>query len=382
MKVFSSVPRIVSGAGAIASLGDEVKRLKGGRVLVVCGRSPAKSGSMEPVADSLNAAGLQYAVFNGVQSDPGLDLLKDSQQITKGFKPEVIVGLGGGSVLDAAKLISVMETNEGPANDYYGIGNIPNPGLPSILIPTTAGTGSEVTNISVMSAPETGLKKAMISDCMYAKVALLDPELTMSLPPHLTATTGMDALVHAIESYVGVHASIFSDTLNLKAIRLIAGNLRRAFAHGQDQAARKAMLYASSLAGMAFCNTQNGLDHALALSIGSKYHLPHGLATAFILPWVMEFNCPANPDKFTDIAAAFGCDVKGLPASESALQSVSAVKSLLDDLGISYKLGGYGAGEEDFADIAKNALGATQLINNNPRGVTQEQIEEILRNSL
>jgi alcohol dehydrogenase len=222
----------------------------------------------------------------------------------------------------------------------------------------------------------------MISDHLYARVALLDPILTMGLPPQLTATTGMDALVHAIESYAGVRASVFSDTLNLRAITLIARNLRQAYAYGRNTQAREAMLNASCLAGMAFCNTQNGLDHAMALSIGSKYHLPHGLATAFILPMVMEFNCIASPRKFGAIAAAFGEDTRNLPDHEGALLSVKAVRSLLSDLNISCKLSDYGAKEKHFEDIAKAAMSAGQLISNNPRQVTEQDVVDILKDNL
>ena len=382
MQIFSSVPRIISGLGCIDALGDEVKKMNCARALIVCDRELKALGLVTPLTDSLDQTGVSHAVFSGVQADPGLDLLDRSREITHDYSADLIIGLGGGSALDAAKLISIMLTNKGPAEAYYGINNIPEPGLPMILIPTTAGTGSEVTNISVMEDPKVGLKKAMISDHLYAKVALLDPNLTLGLPPHLTATTGMDALVHAIESYVGVRASVFTDTLNLQAITMIAKNLRQAYAHGQNTVAREAMLNASCLAGMAFCNTQNGLDHAMALSIGSKYHLPHGLTTAFILPWVMEFNCIANPHKFMAIAAAFGEDIEDMPDHEAALLSVKAVKRLLDDLNISYRLGDYGANEAHFEEIAKAALSADQLISNNPRQVTEQDVVNILKANL
>ena len=379
MQIFSCVPRVVSGAGCVGSLGEEVKRLGGAKALLVCDEALEGMGMTAPLTDSLASAGVEYALFSGVKADPSLDLLKDSAEITGSFSADVVVGLGGGSSLDAAKLISIMLTNGGEADSYYGIGNIPEPGLPMVLIPTTAGTGSEVTNISVMGDPKTGLKKAMISDHMYARAAMLDPDLTLGLPPALTATTGMDALVHAIESYTGLRASTFTDTLNHEAIRLIAKNLRQAYAQGQNLKAREAMLTASCLAGMAFCNTQNGLDHAMALSIGSKYHLPHGLTTAFILPWVMEYNCIANQAKFIEIARDFGEEVDNKPDHEAAMLSVRAIKSLLTDLGISYKLGDYGAKEEDFEEIAKAAMSAKQLISNNPRQVTEAEIIKILK---
>lgn len=382
MQIFSSVPRIISGLGCIDALGDEVKKMNRAKALIVCDQGIKHLSLTTPLTDSLDRAGVSHAVFSDVQCDPTLDLINRSCEITNDFAADIVIGLGGGSALDTAKLISIMLTNKGPADLYYGIDNIPEPGLPMILVPTTAGTGSEVTNISVMEDPKVGLKKAMISDHLYSKVALLDPNLTLGLPPHLTATTGMDALVHAIESYVGVRASVFTDTLNLQAITMIARYLRQAYANGQNTVAREGMLNASCLAGMAFCNTQNGLDHAMALAIGSKYHLPHGLATAFILPWVMKFNCIANPDKFINIAEAFGEDIEDMPDHEAALLSVKAVKDLLNDLNISYKLGDYGANAMHFEGIAKAALSAGQLISNNPRQATEQDVVNILKANL
>jgi alcohol dehydrogenase len=213
---------------------------------------------------------------------------------------------------------------------------------------------------------------------MFARVALLDPQLTIGLPAHITAMTGMDALVHAMESYTGVRATLFTDTLNLQAIRMIAGNLRRAYANGDNREARENMLYASCLAGMAFSNTQNGLDHALALAIGGKFHLPHGLLTAFICPWVMDYNLLANPQKFIEIAKAFGEGTDGLPEIEAARLSVKAIKSLLDDLRISYKLSSYNVPHEEIPSLAKAAIGAARLISNNPRKVTEKEVINLL----
>jgi len=271
-----------------------------------------------------------------------------------------------------------MMTNAGPIEKYFGMELVPEPGIPLILIPTTAGTGSEMTSICVLSDTENKVKKGIVSEHMFARMALLDPQLTLGLPPHITATTGMDALVHAIESFTGVRATIFTDTLNLQAICLVARNLRKAYAHGENREARENMLNASCLAGMAFSNTQNGLDHALALAIGGKFHLPHGLLTAFILPWVMEYNLLADPEKFIQIARAFGETPDGLPEVEGARLSVRAIKSLLDDLGISYKLSDYGVPQEEIPAIAKAAIGAVRLISNNPRKVLEKEVIKLL----
>ena len=377
-QIFNTVRRIASGFGSLETLGDEIKRLKGTKVLIVTDPGIKSAGLVEIVAAILDRAKINYHFFTEVEPDPKIEVVFSSLAAAKNFGPDLIVGLGGGSSLDISKVTSVMMTNAGPIEKYFGMELVPEPGIPLILIPTTAGTGSEMTSICVLSDTENKVKKGIVSEHMFARMALLDPQLTLGLPPHITATTGMDALVHAIESFTGVRATIFTDTLNLQAIYLVARNLRKAYAHGENREARENMLNASCLAGMAFSNTQNGLDHALALAIGGKFHLPHGLLTAFILPWVMEYNLLADPEKFIQIARAFGETPDGLPEVEGARLSVRAIKSLLDDLEISYKLSDYGVPQEEIPAIAKAAIGAVRLISNNPRKVLEKEVIKLL----
>jgi alcohol dehydrogenase class IV len=378
VSTFNTVRRIVSGFGCLESLGDEIRRLKGSKVLVVTDPGIQGAGLLDSLAKILDRAKISYHLFSGVEPDPKIEVVFSSLKAAKAFGPDLIIGLGGGSSLDISKVTSVMLTNEGPIEKYFGMELVPNPGTPLILVPTTAGTGSEMTSICVLSDTQNKVKKGIVSEKMFAQAALLDPQLTLGLPPHITAMTGMDALVHAIESYTGLRATVFTDTLNLQAIRMIAGNLRKAYANGENREARENMLYASCLAGMAFSNTQNGLDHALALAMGGKFHLPHGLLTAFILPWVMEFNLLANPQKFIQIARAFGENTDGLSEGEAARLSVRAIKSLLSDLDISYKLSDYEVPREEIPALAKAAIGAARLIGNNPRKVTEKEVVEIL----
>lgn len=377
-QVFNTVRRIVSGFGSLGVLGEEIKRLRGSRVLVITDPGIKKAGLVDLVGGVLDQAKINHRFFTEVEPDPKIEVVFSSLNAAKDFNPDMIVGLGGGSSLDIAKVTSVMMTNAGPIGKYFGMELIPEPGIPLILIPTTAGTGSEMTSICVLSDTANQVKKGIVSEYMFARLALLDPQLTLALPPHITAMTGMDALVHAIESYTGVRATTFTDTLNFQAICLVATNLRKVFAQGENREARENMLNASCLAGMAFSNTQNGLDHALALAIGGKFHLPHGLLTAFILPWVMEYNLLANPEKFIRIARAFGESPDGLPEVEAARLSVRAIKSLLDDLGISYKLGSYGVPREEIPALAKAAIGAVRLISNNPRKVMEKEVVGLL----
>lgn len=375
---FNTVRRVVFGIGALQGIADEVKRLGGTRVLVVTGPRIKATGLADRITAVLERAGLTYLVFAEVGPEPRVEVVELSLTEARDFNPDLVVGFGGGSVLDISKVTAVMLTNDGKIEDYFGMELLPKPGLPLILVPTTAGTGSEVTSISVLSDTKNDVKKGVVSEHMFARVALLDPELTVGLPRNVTAMTGMDALVHAMESYTGVRASFLTDTLNLQAIRMIAGSLRRAYANGNDIEARAAMLEASCLAGMAFSNTQNGLDHALALAIGGRFHLPHGLLTAFISPWVMEFNLMACPQRFIDIAEAFGEKTTGLPEMEAAGKAVIAIRSLLDDLGISYQLRDYDVPRGAIPELAKATIGATRLISNNPRAVSEEDVIALL----
>jgi alcohol dehydrogenase class IV len=375
---FDTVRRIVSGFGCLETLGDEIKRLGGTKVLVVTDPGIKDAGLVDLLAGVLEKAKINHRFFAEVEPDPKIEVVSLSLTAAKDFRPDLIVGLGGGSSLDISKVTAVMSTNEGPIEKYFGMELVPQPGIPLILIPTTAGTGSEMTSICVLSDTVNKVKKAIVSEHMFARVALLDPQLTLGLPPSITAVTGMDALVHAIESYTGIRASLLTDTLNHKAIQLIARNLRRAYANGDNREARENMLQASSLAGMAFSNTQNGLDHALALAIGGRFHLPHGLLTAFILPWVMEYNLLANPQKFIAIGRAFGENPDGLAETEGARLAVHAVRCLLEDLGIAYRLGGYGVPRAEIPALAKAAIGAARLINNNPRKVTEKEVIKLL----
>jgi alcohol dehydrogenase len=378
LKSFETVRRITFGCGSLENLGNEIQRVNGSKVLVVTDPGLKSAGVLDSVTAALDKAKLNYSVFAEVEPDPRVEVALAGIEAAKAYGPDVIVGLGGGSSLDISKVTSVMLTNQGPIEKYFGMELVPRPGVPLILVPTTAGTGSEMTSICVLSDTKNKVKKGIVSGHMFARAALLDPQLTLALPPRVTAMTGMDALVHAIESFVGVRATVFTDTLNLQAIRLVASNLRQAFAQGHNLTARENMLHASCLAGMAFSNTQNGLDHALALAIGGKFHLPHGLLTAFILPWVMEYNVIANPNKYIEIARAFGERTKHLSEIQAARLSVKAVKSLLDDLGISYQLSSYSVPREEFPALAKATVGAVRLISNNPRAVTEADVIGIL----
>lgn len=377
---FNTVSRIVHDRGSIQALPDEIRRLdrNASKVLIVSDPGIKGVGILDRVAAILSGAGLASGIFSEVKSDPAFDVARASVAFARECKPDIVVGIGGGSSLDTAKLTAVMLGNPDPIENYVGMDLVENPGVPLILIPTTAGTGSEVTSICVLSDTVSQIKKAVVSPYLYARSVLLDPELTVALPPHITATTGVDALVHAIESFSGIRATAFTDALNIQAIALIGANLRRAYRDGADHEARKNMLFASCITGMAFSNTQNGLDHALALALGGKYHLPHGLLTAFLCPWVMEFNLPAAKEKYARIALAMGEDTAGLSNEKAAGLAVKAVRALLEDLNIPTRLSAHGIPSDEFPAVAKATVGAVRLISNNPRKVTEADVVALL----
>lgn len=377
---FNTVSRIVHDWGCLEVLPEEIGLLglRGSKVLIVSDPGITDAGIPDRASSILSRGGFACRVFSGIRSDPPIEDGHASVVFAKDYKPDVIVGIGGGSSLDIAKLTSAMLTNSGPIDRYAGMELIENPGVPLILVPTTSGTGSEVTSICVLSDTANKIKRGIVSRHLYARTVLLDPELTLGLPPRITAITGMDALVHAIESYTGRRATPFTDALNLEAIRSIGANLRKAYVNGSDPEARKAMLYASCMAGIAFSNTQNALDHAIALALGGRFHLPHGLLTAFICPWVMEFNLDAAREKFMRIASALGENGQRVRPDEAGCTAVEAVKSLLKDLNISTRLRDYGIPQDEFSAIAKSTVGAARLIGNNPRDVTEHDVINLL----
>lgn len=381
--IFQTVPRIVFGVGSIGGLGKELKRAGAGRVAVITDAGIVGAGIDRIAVEAVQQEGLEVAVFEGVEPDPRIDIAGLAADFVREHNAEAIVGLGGGSSMDIAKAAAVICRNPDPIETYRGVNQVPNPGLPTVLVPTTAGTGSEVTSIAVLSDTVNKVKVGVVSDHMFARCALLDPALTVKLPPRVTASTGLDALIHAIESYVGRQASFMTEPLALAAIELVARHLRRAYACGEEIEARTGMLRASLLAGMAFANTQTGAAHACALALGGAFHVPHGIATSLMLPAVMKFNSIAVPEKFADIAAIFGEDVEGLSPTAAARRAVAAVIELIEDVDFELGLENYGVNEADIPDLAEaSILPAARLWNNNPRSATREQVERIFHDSL
>ncbi len=375
--LFRTTKRIVFGVGAVEKIGAEVQLLKGKKVLVVTDPGIIQAGLLEPLSDSLKASGIPFALFEGVEPDPRIEVVELCAEKARAEGVDCLIGCGGGSSLDIAKVASVRLTNPGAIEALFGIDLIPHPGVPLILVPTTAGTGSEVTPIAILSDTREKLKKGIVSPHLFPETALLDPRLTVGLPPAVTALTGMDALIHAIEAYTSVNAFALTDHLAFRAVELIADNLRTAFARGEDLEARSKMLEGSLLAGIAFANAGVTAVHAFAYPIGGEFHVAHGLANSIMLPAVMRFNLLGNLGKFADISEALGVDTSGLSDKEAALEGLEAVEDLLGDLQIPRRLRDLNIPREAIPALAAGVMKVTRLLANNPRRLTLEDARRL-----
>lgn len=365
------------GWGSLARLPSIVKGLGGTRAFVVGDPGVVKAGVVERVIDTLVSAGIPSIPFSDIESDPDVSSVDNGVQFAKAEICDVVIGVGGGSALDTAKAIGLMLNNPGTIRDYVGVGKVEKAGVPVVAIPTTAGTGSELTIWSVLSDKEKKVKISVGSVLNCPRVALLDPELTVSLPPAITAATGMDALVHALESYVNKATQPISEAMSEQAMALIARSLRVAVAQPDNAQARADLLLASTIAAMAFNSTRLGLVHAFAMPLGARFHIPHGLVNAIMLPAVMRFNLPGNLGKYARIAEIFGEQIKDLSLHEAAKRSVVAIESLKADVGITAKLSQFGVTEADFDSVVDEAL-LSGNVPVNPRKPTRDDMKALL----
>ncbi|MBN2333852.1 MAG: iron-containing alcohol dehydrogenase [Deltaproteobacteria bacterium] len=375
--MFQTTPRIIMGPGAVAGIVDEVRRFAAQKVLIVTDPGIVKAGIIDKVESILSKAGVVFSRFQDIEPDPRLEIAEAAAQFARHEGVDLIIGVGGGSSIDIAKITAILVTNDQKLSSLVGIDLIPLPGLKTIIIPTTAGTGSEVTPIVILSDEDEQLKKGVVSPYLFPNTAILDPELTAGMPPAVTAATGMDALIHAIEAYTSKNAWPMTDMLALEAIKKIHKNLRAACTNGSDLAARAAMLEGSMLAGMAFANAGVTAVHAFAYPIGATFHIPHGVANSIMLIPVMEFNMSANLEKFADIAACLGVDTKGLGLQEACLKGIAAVRSLAEDVNVPSRLLPFGIEKADIPALAEGVLKVTRLLANNPRDLSKQDAERI-----
>jgi alcohol dehydrogenase class IV len=380
--VYLSCKKILLGKGTIANVGLETDKLGGKKALIVTDPGVMKADLVRLVEEPLKARNIKVSVFDKVQPEPPASVIDDCASMVRESKFDIVIGLGGGSSLDTAKAAGAMATNPGAVMDYVGVDTLAKRGLPTILIPTTAGTGSEATRVFVMTDTLTNTKKVVYSDFLIPDLAILDPVLTMSMPRAVTADTGMDALVHAIEAYVSVNSTPFAEILALQAISLIAHNLPQAYVKSSNLLARYNMLLAANLGGSAFTSGGLGAVHGLAYVLGTEYHMSHGRSNAIMLPHVMDFNKVGNLEKYADIAQAMGEKIEGLSLYESAGKAVESVRKLLGSVDIPYKLSAYGITEADLPKLVEGGMAQARLFVPNPRDLTEDDVRNIYRSAL
>ncbi len=376
-KVFQTTSRIVRGAGTLGEIAAEISRLGGKKVMIVTDPGIVAAGIVGRLETVLRDAGISYTVHDRIEPDPPLQLAVETAQKIKTEGVDLLVGIGGGSAIDIAKVAAVLATNAEGIETIIGIDLVKKAGLPTVIIPTTAGTGSEVTPIAILSDHTEKLKKGIVSPHLFPTVALLDPELTLGLPPAVTAATGMDALIHAVEAYTSKNSDSLTDVFAWRAMELIYANLKKAYDDGSDIIARANMLEGSLLAGMAFANAGVTAVHAFAYPIGAEFHIPHGVANSIMLTPVMEFNMSGNLTKFANISKAFGHDISGLSEEDAARNTVDSLRQLARDLKVPEHLGEFGVKGDDIPGLAAGVMKVTRLLDNNPRTLTHQDAEKI-----
>jgi alcohol dehydrogenase len=326
--------RIRFGEGITEKLGDILLSMGYKKAFIGTDRFLVTTPVISAVKDSFDKAGINYEVYSEISPDPTVEQVDEATEVLRKSGADVVIAVGGGSTIDTSKAICMLHTNEGSVREYLfgGTKTVTNSILPLICLPTTAGTGSEVTGFSVISDVQNNIKLSVAHDYIIPRFVLIDPLLHVGMPPYITATTGMDALTHAIEAYTSLNAEPISDALALQAIKLIADNLRTATANGNNTEARSNMAIASTIAGAAFQNGGLGVVHGIAQSMGGVVHISHGAANALVLHHAMKRNVVGNLEKFKNIAIAMGENIEGLSLRDAAELSASAVRRLTEDL--------------------------------------------------
>lgn len=371
--------KILFGEGSVELLPEEIKLLSGKKIFLVMDDGFSRTTMAEKIVTILKERGLPYILFNKVTPEPEPACADEGADLARKEKCNLVVGLGGGSSMDVAKAVAILVTNNGKAVDYVGLEKVTRPGLPTIMIPTTAGTGSEVTFTAVFTMRKTRGKGGINSRFLYPDLALLDPELTLTLPPDITAATGMDAFIHALEGFTSVQANPLSDTLAREAMTTIGNNVRLAVANGNNLPARRKMLMGSLLAGMTLASAGVGACHALAYPLGAFFNIPHGLANAVLLPYVMKYNIIGTLERYAKVAEILGADTSGLTLREAADVAIDEVSVLLKDVGMLKTLGELDIPESSIEDMAEAAMRVERPIANNPRMMTKESAISIYR---
>lgn len=384
--VFDEPTKIIYGCGSLKELANELRAFGAKAAVIICDQGIVQAGIVEKIEKHLSAAeGIAVSVFDKIIPNPLDTTVDEGYRFTKDHKADCIIGVGGGSSMDSAKAIAMLVTNGGKMREYLMEGkSLTKAILPTICIPTTAGTGSEVTRTVVATDAKTKFKEGFKDvKFLVARSTIIDPELMATIPAKVLAACGMDALTHAIESFTSWKGNPITDSLNSSAIRMIGGNIRKAYADPKDMAAKGKMLLASTMTGVAFDQSGLGLAHVLGHPMGGLFNIAHGVACAMALPVVMEYNMIAVPEKFAEIAGLL--EVKGRDQDnryEAGMGAVVAVRSLMKDLGLPETLNAVGIAEKDIPALVKDAMGFPGMIGANPRAASKEEIDQLYRKLL
>ena len=395
---FHSAGQLIFGLHATRQLGEVAQGLGFTRLLLITDPVLVGAGLVDPVLGSLSEASVNVKLFSGGEPEPSLNAAYAALAVGRDFRPDAVLGLGGGSNMDLAKVTATVLAHGGTPGLYVGDGKVPGPVLPLICVPTTAGTGSEVSAAAVLTDTENHIKVGILSNYLRPRIAVVDPLLTVSCPPRVTADSGIDALTHAIEAYTAVDNAHFplpagersvyqgkhplGDTFAEKAIGLVGQFLRRAVANGEDMEAREGMALAATLGGLAFSNVGVAAVHALEYPLGGATHCSHGAGNGLLLPYVMRYNLPARRREFARIAQLLGEDITHLDEEAAAQRAIAAVEKLRADIGIPTRLRDLGVTEAQLAGFAEKAFAVKRILRVNPREVTLEALHDILRSAL
>jgi alcohol dehydrogenase class IV len=377
ISAFKIANKLITGAAAIEQLSAELTRLNVQNPLIVTDAILVQSGTVDLALAQLG--GRRYGVFDQVKPEPEISIVEDCTRAYREGGHDGLIGVGGGSAIDIAKGVAAFASHEGPLAELFGVDLVKRKGPPLIAIPTTAGTGSEVTNVAIFSDKQAQLKKGIVSDYLLPDVALVSPLMTLTCPRSVTAASGVDALVHAVEAYLSVNASPITDAIALGAIKLIVKALPKAYANPSSLPARKDMATASLMAGMAFGNAGVGAVHALAYPLGGRFNIAHGVSNALLLPYVMEWNKLACVERMRDIAEAMGVRVAHLSDKDAADLAVKAMADLCVAVEIPTGLRSFNVPEDAIPAMAEEASKIERLMRNNPRKLTAADIEKIYR---
>jgi len=373
--------KIHFGVGSLDRLGEEVQRLLAKHACIITDPGVYKAGLVRPVKEQLSKARISVDVFTEAEPEPTFARLNTIAAELGKESYDLLVGVGGGSSMDMTKGVSAILSHGGKGEDYSGVNRVPGPVIPIFAIPTTSGTASEVTRVCVFRDLEKGQKIAIISPYLLPRLAAVDPALTYSCPPKVTASSGIDALVHAIEAFTSNKANNFSDSLAVAAMRLIWDNLRTAVKNGSDKQARERMAEGSLFAGLSFANSGLAIIHAFAHVLGARFHVPHGVANGLFLSHCLEYNILGNVEKHAAVAQIFGVKTRGLSAREVAGRGVEATQNLNKDIGVPLRLRDVGVPREALTGMAAASMEATRLLSQNPRPVFADDVKRIWENA-